>query len=66
MEGTSNSMNQGKGWVAPREEEELLESLRPKVQAVLAHPSVTSKRLLQQGDGLQRIRPAGRRFGRLI
>jgi hypothetical protein len=44
----------------------LLQSLRPKVEAILAHPSVTSKRLLLDGDGLPQIPPPGRRFGRLI
>jgi hypothetical protein len=50
MREMSSSLNQGKGWIAAREAEVLLQSLRPKVEAILAHPSVTSKRLLQDGD----------------
>ena len=66
MTQISSSPNQRSGWIATREAEVLLRSLRPKVEAILAHPSVTSKRLLLDGDGLQQIRPPGRRFGRLI
>ena len=66
MREMSSSPDQRKGWIAAREAEVLLQSLRPKVEAILAHPSVTSKRLLLDGDGLPQIPPPGRRFGRLI
>ena len=66
MTEMSSSVNQRTGWIGAREAEMLLQSLRPKVEAILAHPSVTSKRLLLGGDGLQQIPPPGRRFGRLI